>query len=67
MKRPSKSQFWIMFVGLVLQIMVPLTELSPARLGTEDPAKFYSAFPLFSGPGGLDERNATIAYQVNGK
>src|SRR5579864_681119 len=52
MKRPFKSQFWIILVGLVLQILVPLTKHIPGAAGlwhTEDPAKFYSAFATFFG------------------
>lgn len=52
MKRPFKSQFWIILVGLTLQILVPLTKHIPGAAGlwhTEDPAKFYSAFATFFG------------------
>ncbi len=52
MKRPSKSQSWIIVVGLALQILVPLTKHIPGAAGlwhTEDPAKFYSAFATFFG------------------
>jgi hypothetical protein len=51
-RRPSKSQFWIIVVGLVLQVLVPLTKHIPGAAGlwhTEDPAKFYSAFATFFG------------------
>jgi hypothetical protein len=52
MKGPSKGQFWIILVGLVLQILVPLTKHIPGAAGlwhTEDPGKFYSAFATFFG------------------
>ena len=52
MKRPFKSQLWIILVGLALQVLVPLTKHIPGAAGlwhTEDPAKFYSAFATFFG------------------